>query len=476
MGLAGCHEKPGGGVDAGTVPDAGSGTESSFQTLAKEAHLLLVDERQRFLLSTRDDGTYAQVLPTGEPTRIAPKAGAAASASDGSAALLWSGGLVQERSVWVWRPGLPSAITVSTQARGDVVHDGALSYVAFFERDAEGANLLRVARMEACTSETCTLTTLLRLGSDTPTTLQSGGRILFVSVGAHVWLIDVPTGAVTDLDLGPLQGHAFFSPGGTRYGWATLEGHVQVFDTATGALLWDHVWRNEAQKPGWHPFSPFMLDEENVIVNTEGRWVGAPPEVPWGHSVFVCDGQGCTEPVTQNMCWGVSLGEQPAMYCRQDLCISVRCDLVNSFRDTAGRWLYRSGELGTLLGPVFTEGFGDAVRLKGDSQGNRWLQWDEASRETKHEVRGEAPAEPFVLVPGPRRLLYRQSVTRQDGATEEHLFTWNRQEVVDLGRLEGMPFHGAPVIVRDNPPALYLDVSQVQQDGSTSLSIVRVPL
>lgn len=472
MGLCSCQADPVGGVDAGTELDGGV----FFPEVASDARLLQVDERQTFLVSAREDGTYAQPLPTGEPVRIADPVEAAVAANDGSAALLRSALVDGVRSLWLWRSGGSDAIPLTTRARGDEVHDPALSYVAFLEAGAGDVTSLRMARKDACTPEGCALTTQVELQGGAPE-LRAAGGTLFLVDGTKAWLVDAATGAVTSL--GALPGKPFISPEGTRYGWA-VEGHVLLFDAATGSPVWDHVWRSDELRPGWLPLeTPIMLDEVHVLVNTEGRWRGAPPEVPLGHSLFACDGQGCREAVSSNTCWTVRLAdEQQALYCREDLCPFVRCNLVNTLRDSAAGFLSISGERGTLLGPVFSKGFTTTVRLREGLAPDMApsLEWEQGGVTTTVAVRGAVPEAPFLFIPGPRRVLYRQAVTVQEGVTQQHLWTWDFQKAVDLGALEGAPAEEGAVLVRDNPPALYLDVVRPRADGSPGNAIVRVPL
>ncbi|TSC32330.1 hypothetical protein [Corallococcus sp. Z5C101001] len=476
LGLCSCQADPVGGVDAGV--DAGTELDGGvvFPELASEARLLQVDARQTFLVSAREDGTYAQPLPTGAAVRIAGPVEAAVAANDGSAALLRSAPVDGVRSLWWWRPGGSDAISLTTRARGDEVHDAALSYVAFLEAGAGDVTSLRMARKDACTPEGCALTTVVELQGGAPE-LRAAGGTLFLVDGTKAWFVDVATGAVTSL--GALPGRPFISPEGTRYGWA-VEDQVLLFDAATGSPVWDHVWRNDEARPGWLPLdTPIMLDEVHVLVNTEGRWKGAPQEVPLGHSLFACDGQGCREAVSSNMCWTVRLAEeQRALYCREDLCPFVRCSLVNTLRDSAAGLLSISGESGTLLGPAFSEGFTAKARLRAATAPDAVpsLEWEQGGVTTKRAVQGAVPQAPFLFVPGPRRVLYLQEVTEPDGVQRHHLWTWDLQQAVDLGALEGFPLHQGAVLVRDNPPALYLDTVRPGADGRLGTAVVRVPL
>lgn len=468
-GLSACRSEPGGNGDAGTEVDAGT----PFPTVARGANLLEVDARQTFLLSVRADGTYAQSLPEGEAVRVADRAEAARAANDGSAAVLWSADMEGLRSVWLWRPGMSAAIPLTLQSRGAIIHDAALSYVAFLEEASAGVTSLSVVRTATCMPGSCEPTRPIQVEGGTPE-LRGGGSTLLLADGTKTWLVDAATGGVTDL--GTLPGRPFLSPMGTRYGWAA-EGRVVLFDTATGTSLWDHGWRDDVNRPGWLPLStPLILDEVNVLVNTEGRWLGAPAEVPPGHALHACADAGCREAVSNNTCWTVRLGEQRALYCREDLCPFVRCPpLVNTFRDSAARTLYILGEAGTLLGPVYTEGFTEAARVKQGTDGALGLEWERQDAATaKLTLQGEPPLSPFLFVPGPRRVLYLQPVSLPEGRREQHLWTWDGQQVVDLGVLDGVPAAPGAVLVRDNPPALYLDVRSITAGGANH--IVRVVL
>ncbi|WP_338280671.1 hypothetical protein [Corallococcus caeni] len=467
--LTACHSEPGGGGDGGS--DGGENGGAPIATVTRDARLLQVDESQTFLLSVREDGTYAQSLPAGEPVRIADVVEAAYGASDGSSAVMWSAAVGGLRKVWLWRPGASGLIPLTSSARGGVLHDRALSYVAFLEEGENGVTSVRIARMASCAPGACVPSTPVQVQGADARLWNGGGTLLFVD-GMRATLIDAASDMVTAL--GTLPAMPVLSPGGTRYGWAE-DNHVVLFDTATGALLWDHVWRNEEWNPGWLPAgAPMMLDEVNVLVNTQGAQRGAPPGVPLGHSLYKCTSSGCTEAVSKNECWPERVSGQPAIYCREELCPFVRCDFVNSYRNSAAAWLFEAGEDGTWLGPVFSQGFLDAARLKPQSGTGFIVEWAYNNATSKLLLQGPQPTQPFLFTPEPKRLLYRQAVQRADGTPVDHLWTWDRRNVVDLGWVEGTPADSG--IMRDHPPALYLDVAQPRPDGTHSHSIIRVPL
>ncbi|WP_375761336.1 hypothetical protein [Corallococcus exercitus] len=468
--LTACHSEPGGGgEDAGTPPGEDAGVP--LTTVTRDARLLHVDESQTFLISLRKDGTYAQSLPAGEPVRIADAVEAAYGASDGSSAVLWSEAVGGLRKVWLWRPGASDLIPLTSSARGGVLHDRALSYVAFLEEGENGARSVRVARMATCAPGACVPSTPVQAqGADAR--LWNGGGTLFLLDGMRATLIDAASDTVSAL--GTLPAAPVFSPGGTRYGWA-VDNHVVLFDTATGAQLWDHVWRDEEYQPGWLPAgAPMMLDEVHVLVNTQGPYRGAPQGVPLGHSLSKCTSSGCTVAVSKNECWPERVSGQPAIYCREELCPFVRCDFVNSYRDSAAAWLFKAGESDTWMGPVFSQGFLDAARLKPQAGTGFLLEWSVNNATSKLLLQGPQPTQPFLFTPEPKRLLYRQAVQQADGTPVDHLWTWDREKVVDLGWVEGTPAESG--ILRDQPPTLYLDVRQPRPDGTHSLSILRVPL
>ena len=475
MGLSQCHSEPGGadagadaGVDAGLDVDAGS----PFPTVTHDARLLQVDEKQTVLFSLREDGTYAQGLPTGEPSRIT--AGLAEAAfmprSDSHAAVLWGAEVAGVRTVWLWRPGTPEAIVLTARAWGPVFHDAALSYVAFTERDEAGAAFVRVARTATCMPSDCVLVTLMQF-QDGAFTLRNGGNTLFAAKGPQRWLIDVPTGTVTDLGVPP--GPSFLSPGGTRYGWA-VDDHVLVFDTATGAPLWDQVWLPRTADPESKPTSAFMMSEEKVFVNSEGHWVGAPVGYPPIHDLLACTAEGCSGVISRHSCSAFTLQGQAALWCRMDPCVEIRCNYYDPFLDTDGHPISGRSSSDTKLGPAFSQGFKNSLQLKGTQGQLHWLEWEHDYKVTKLNLDAPYPTAPLLFVPDGQRVVYHQPVAGPDGTQQNHLWTWNQAERVDLGTLEGPP--GSTALVRDNPPTLYLDVTRLREDGSQATSIVRVAL
>ncbi|WP_223637016.1 hypothetical protein [Corallococcus sp. EGB] len=499
LSLAACRPGPGGGgdagpeVDAGTEEDAGTevdgGTEEDagtqadagavFSTVTQDARLLAVDARQTYLISLRADGTYAQALPEGEAVRIADRAEAVHVASDGSAALLWSQAAEGLRSVWLWRPGTSSAIPLTLRSRGAVVHDAALSYAAFLEEEGAGVTSLFVVRTATCRPGNCAPIRPVQVEGGAPE-LHAGGPTLLLADGTKTWLVDAATGGVTDL--GELPGKPFISPQGTRYGWSA-EGKVLLFDTATGTLLWEQTWQ-DAKLPPWKLIStPIMMDEVHVFVNIEGPYSESqPPQVPLGHDLHACTEQGCQLKANISTCWEARMGEQPVLFCRVDPCPAVVCppSRANSFRDASGDLItevppyvgpaYYTDPPVLTLGPAFSEGFTDTAVLIQDPRPLPYLHLEWAQRGVRPGwsllQQGPSPAAPMVFVPGPR-LLYR---------LQDHLVTWDRMQVVDLGALDGVPVEHGAAIVRDHPPALYLDMMKQNADRTVSNSILRVRL
>ncbi|MFP2903426.1 hypothetical protein, partial [Corallococcus sp. 4LFB] len=123
------------------------------------------------------------------------------------------------------------------RSQGDIVHDRALSYVAFTEADAEaGTTSMRVMDAATCTAKDCPLRTLLQVPGNT-LLLQAGGTTVLASDATQAWLIDVPSGAVTEL--GTVAGPSVLLGGGSHYSVFDRAGHLQVFDTATRTLQWE---------------------------------------------------------------------------------------------------------------------------------------------------------------------------------------------------------------------------------------------
>ncbi|MFP2902586.1 hypothetical protein [Corallococcus sp. 4LFB] len=439
--------------------------------MTRDARLLQVDEGQRVLLSVRADGTYAQALPTGDAVRIADVAEGADITADGQTAVLWSPEVNGVRTVWLWRSGTPEALLLSQQAWGAVVHDATQSYVALLERDAAGDTSVRLARTAACTPGDCVLQTPLQVQVQAGwPELESRGALVSLVNGTHRWLIDVPTGAVTDL--GDLPGRSFLSPSGTRYGFVEGE-RVRLFDIATGTQVLDLSVPHNGYSV-WKATRGFMWNEERVFVASVGVLMGAPAGWPEDDFLDVCTAQGCQRLVSRYRCSPFLLGGQPAVGCSPNLCIETRCVLPgNKILDGEGTWLYQTKESDTVWGPAFSQGFTDAVRLKGTKGLLHWLEWTRGEKVSKLNLDAPYPTAPILFLPDKQRVLFHQSVLR-DGVAESHLWTWDQSERVDLGLLDGTP--GPTRLMRDNPPTAYMDVDTANADGTTTPSIVRVEL
>ncbi|MFP2901718.1 hypothetical protein [Corallococcus sp. 4LFB] len=443
-----------------------------FPAVARDARLLQVDGAQRVLLSIRADGTYAQALPTGDPVRIADVAEGADITADSHTAVLWSAEVDGERTVWLWRPGTPEALVLSQKARGTVRYDAAQSYVAFLERDDAGATSVRLAVTASCTPGDCALRTPLQVQGGTPV-LESGGTTVSLVNGLHRWLIDAPSGTVTDL--GDLPGPSFLSPGGTRYGWVLEDSqHVRVFDTATGAQLWEQGGNPAPIYLKWTYTGAFMFNEASVLVTAYAteQWGG--PSLPGSHFMDRCWDEGCNMVTSLSACSPVVLSGQPAMHCQSDPCITRGCTPPPpQLRNGEGAWVHTVGS-GTLAGPFFNQGFADAVSLKGIAGQTVSLEWTRTESLWKLSLETPAPTAPIQFLPDQQRVLFHQPVSQKDGTVENHLWTWDRFERVDLGLLDGTP--GPTRLMRDNPPTAYMDVDTANADGTTTPSIVRVEL
>ncbi|MBN8227731.1 hypothetical protein JYK02_09440 [Corallococcus macrosporus] len=441
--------------------------------MTRDARLLQVDEAQRVLLSVREDGTYAQMLPLGLPARIADVTVGADFSADGRTVVLWSAPVDDERTVWLWRPGTTEAAVVSQKARGAVLHDASQSYVAFLERDGAGTTFVRVAGTASCMPGDCVLQTPLQVQGGTPV-LERGGRLLSLVDGTHRWFIDTSAGAVTDL--GVLPGPSFLSPGGTRYGW--VEGDlVRLVDIATGAQVWDwdQVWRKDSTAPGWTATHAFMLNEERVYVGSKGIPAGAPQGWPEEHALTACGVAGCLQSDSRARCVATTFGGQPAMWCVSDPCIAIRCETPGpDYRDSEGHSFFsRSQEKDTLVGPVFSPDLTEVARVKGTKGGLHWLEWTRGSVVSKLNLDAPYPTAPLLFLPDQKRVVFHQPVLR-DGVAESHLWTWDQSKRVDLGLLDGTPGPGS--LVRANPATLYLDTDVVNADGTPGTAIVRVDL
>ncbi|RKH53335.1 hypothetical protein D7V93_26875 [Corallococcus llansteffanensis] len=382
------------------------------------------------------------------------------------------------RTLWFWRPGMSGAVTVSHQVRGAVLFDPALSYVAFLERDAQDVAFVRVARTETCTDAACPLATPLQVQGGKPV-LSSGGKTLLLSDGPRGWLIDVPSSAVTDLGL--LRGPPFISPKGTRYGVHTPDDSVQLFDTATRTPLWEHVWKDDVWHPGWWSIGALMLDEVNVLVNTEGQW--GPVAPPLYHITYVCDAQGCrSTPAVNETCSRSRLEKLPALACYHDPCATRGCAQGFS-RHVDSTGAYIPGTIGDIvLGPTFSDDQGTVMgrvikEYRPGSPPTLVLEMTEGAQKLSLAQTSHNPFGPLLFVPNPKRLLFRQMKTLSDGATQSRIVTWDGgHSVVEVGELAPNDQPAGASIVRDNPPTLYMDVSPTPDDAGAPRSIIRVPL
>lgn len=462
-GLAACQTEPGGGADAGTEVDAGT----SFPTLARDARLLEVDARQRFLLFVRADGTYAQTLPEGEAVRIADAAERAFTASDGDAVVLWSpqyGGLT--RTVWLWRPGTDAAIPLTSRA-GQVAYDLGVSFVAFDEYDeASGTGSVRVARLDTCTREACPLWTPLQRPSR-DVRFHAGGTTLLASEGTQAWLIDVPSGALTEL--GPTVSDPVLSADGTRYALFGAANHLQVFDTATRKLQWEQVWRDDATRKNWHVSTAIMTDVGTLILNLKAD------NTPETDSV-ACDATGCRD-IDGGRCHN-SADNPGVVFCIVESCSPNHCASDTAYLDGLGRTLVDTATTGrSSVYPAFSADLHNqawTVRETRDGAKVDTLWWRSPDATRQSPLEGLADYTLFRFTPDARQVLFSRALPIAQGKTEHRLSVWDGEAVSDLGILEGEPFAN-PIspMVRDNPPTLYLTVSQ-GVGGSTS--VIRAPL
>ncbi|NOK22453.1 hypothetical protein, partial [Corallococcus carmarthensis] len=449
--------------DGGTEVDAGA----SFTTVARDAQLLAVDDRQTFLLTVRADGTYAQPLPEGEAVRISDVAERVFTASDGDAVVLWSpqdGGL--SRTLWLWRPGTDTAIPLTSRAR-KVEYDLGVSFVAFNEYDeASGTNSVRVARTDTCTLAACPLWTALERPSRN-LRFQAGGTTLLATDGTQAWLIDMPSGAVTEL--GQTVSDPVLSADGARYALFDAANHLQVFGTATRTLQWEQVWRDDATRKNWHVSTAIMTDVGTLILNIQGY------STPETDSV-ACDATGCRD-IDGGNCrnWEASPGVVLCLiqtwyspdYYSQD----------SAYLDGTGRTLVDTATASSSVSPAFSadllkQAWTVSVVRDGVRTDTLWWRTPEGTQQSLLEGRVDSTL--FTFTPDDRQVLFARALTTADGKTDHRLSVWDGQSVVDLAVLEGKPFlnHIRPM-VRNNPPALYLTVSQ--GDGG-STSVIRAPL
>ncbi|WP_375761335.1 hypothetical protein [Corallococcus exercitus] len=462
MGLSHCKGDP-------DVPDAGVDADvPPAQTMVRDAKLLEVDARQTFLLSVKVDGTYAQALPSGEPSRIAGTAERAVVASDGGAVVLWSPqGEGLGRTVWLWRPGTPAAIALTTRA-WSVAHDPGMSFVAFKEYDpGSGMNSVRVARTDTCTFEACPLWTALEVPSRNLSFL-AGGTTLLASEGTQAWLIDVPSRTLTEL--GPTAAYPVLAADGARYALFDAANHVQVFDTATRTLQWEQVWRDEATRKDWHVSNAFMTDGGTLILNIKAD------RTPETDSV-ACDATGCRD-MEGGLCrnWERSPGVV--------LCLIDRWLTPNDFTrdaeylDVTGHVLVDTATTSRAsVYPAFSADLRNQAWTVRETQGGArvdTLRWNAPEGTRQAPLEGLVDNVLFTFTPDARQVLFSRVLTPAEGKTEHRLSLWDGEAVSDLAVLKDAPFlNPIPPMVRDNPPTLYMTVTR--GDGWPT-SVIRVPL
>ncbi|WP_147441759.1 hypothetical protein [Corallococcus exercitus] len=442
-----------------------------LDVLHKGAWLLGVDARQRFLLFRPQTGagTYAKVLPEGGDVRICDPADTSILAEDGGSVLLWSAPSEERtRTAWLWRPGPFACIPFTTSSQGDIVHDRALSYVAFTESDASaGTTSLRVMDAAACTAKDCPSRTLLQVPGST-LLLQAGGTTVLATDATQAWLIDVPSGAV--VPLGTVAGPCTLSSDGTRYSLFSAAGHLQVFDTATRSLQWERSWAEDVSREGWEVESALMTDAKVLVLNV---YEPPPPDrIPLVHATLACDATSCQVLAGgQGGCWW-GLGRTDLVSCSHLLrCGPYGCEYQFTYFDASMRLLSNTTTTDVRRPqPAFSEDLAHRVSLYQDDSADT-LTWVGPAGVHTLKATGAVDMRFITFLPGAERLVFAQTLTRSDGVRETRLAAWDGVSLTDLLPLPGAPVQGAHP--RAAPTALY---STIESADPSSLDIIRIQL
>ncbi|RKI72913.1 hypothetical protein D7X55_06290 [Corallococcus sp. AB049A] len=452
LGMASCGTKDP-GPDTQEVP--------RLEVLRENARLLGVDERQRFLLFTdqNDSGTYAKLLPLGVDTRISDPAQGATLAQDGSVVLLWSApDGAQARTRWLWRPGSGAGIPFTTRSTGDAVHDRALSYLAFTETDA-GTTSLRVMDTATCTQQACPLRTVLEVPGNL-LSLQVGGKTVLAFDAKQGWLIDVPSGAVTEL--GPQPEPPTLSPDGAHYILFDGAGHLQVFDTATRTLQWERPWAQDVSRAGWKVGAAVMTDAKLLVVNI---YEPPPPgSIPLVRATLTCDATSCRGLDGGDGNCGLA-GRGDLVSCsRQVRCGPYGCEYNSLYFDASMRLLSNTSSTGARQPqPAFSADLTQNVSLYRDSSSDR-LIWNRPEGGRELALQGYLDTNICTFLPGAERVVFAQRLTRSDGVSETRLWTWDGTALKDELALPSPP--SSLPVVRASPTTLYVNVEAADRNYS----------
>jgi hypothetical protein len=434
-----------------------------LEALREGAWLLTVDVRQRFMVFSATDGsgTFAQALPDGEATRISDAAAGASLASDSESVLLWGPlALDQTRTWWFWRPGLDTAIPIAERTR-DVVHDRALSYLAFPEYDAAAnTTALRVLDMAPCTARDCPSRTLLQVPGAS-LSLQARGSTVIAYDATQAWLVDVTSGAVSPL--GSMAGPpSLFSDGG-RYGWFDVAGRLQVLDAGTRAVQWERSWAEEVSRQGWSVTSAALLDSMAIVFNILEP-APPPPAFPTRRESVRCDAAGCVLiPGGAGNCW-YGLGRTDLVRCvRNPWCspYPYGCPWQDTYFNGADELLANmtySGHESPV--PAFSADLSQRVLSSSSSTSDQleWVRFPDDVRAVT--VPGAVDTRLLAFLPGDSRVVFTQALTGSDDVRRIHLSAWDGASLTDLLTLPGRPtpLAGGSPLVRDHPLALYVTV------------------
>lgn len=474
MGLAGCHEKPGGGVDAGTEPDAGETPDAGdagapIQTLMEGAFLWDVDVQQRFLVAQEvDGGTVVQDLASGEVRPVAPSVEGLRFTAEGSALLLWSEPAEGLRSAWLWRPGDSQAFLLSDRIQGYVLmQEHGARYLAFIEQTPEGGSDVRVADLVGCTAQACPKRTLLQVSEGMPA-LHAGERYLWAWQGGHTWILDVAPGTVQELGLP--RSELSLSPAGARFAVLTPEQHVQLYDTATGSQLWDVPVEGT-----WVSLGASFFGEDTVIVNTRG--VQGPYESFPPVSSFACTAQGCTTLSYSKTCETFPTRTQPLLFCSGTDCMGVRCSASYALMKGPGEPLATGGFIDTR--PAVSDDLRTSVWMTYSyivDREARYLSWKPHGTEgsgTSIRYPQQINVNLFEFIPGEQRFVFLNPKQTPAGGTEHFVSVWDGKTLQEVAPIVSPSSHH---VVRGQPAALYMNETVTDPDGTSRLLIRRFAL
>ncbi|RKH53336.1 hypothetical protein D7V93_26880 [Corallococcus llansteffanensis] len=477
MGLTACPGDPDGGMDAGTEVDAGESFDAGetvdggapVQTLMEAALLWDVDVQQRFLVAQEaGGGMVVQDLASGEVRTVAPPVEGLRFTADGSALLLWSAQAEGLRSAWLWRPGDSQAFLLSDHMQGYILmQEHGERYLSFIEQTPEGDSDVRVVDLDGCTAQACSKRTLLRVLEGVPA-LHAGARYLWAWQGERTWIIDLVLGTVQDL--GMPRSQLRISPAGSRFGVLTPKQNVQVYDTATGAQLWEVPVEGT-----WVSLSASFFNEDTVTVNVRG--VQGPYESFPPVRSFSCTARGCTTLSWAKTCETFATRTQPLLFCSGVDCFGVRCSASYTLLKGAGEELANGGFIDTL--PAVSDDLRTSVWMTYSyivDRERRTLSWaphDAGGSSGVLRYPGQISVNLFEFIPGEQRFVFLNPKQTPVGATEYFVSVWDGKTLQEVAPIASPHVRH---VVRGQPAALYMNETVTDPDGTSRVRIRRFAL